>query len=243
MRVVELLRKTGESFLTLLYPPHCAMCSADVENGKHLCDTCRNAARRIRAPFCDTCSQPFDGEISGSFSCANCAQRHFYFECAVTCYKSQGVVRELVHRFKYGREFHLRHPLSEWLIEGLGDARIAGRKFDHIVPVPLHPTRERERQFNQARVLAELLGKEAGLSTLDCLKRIRKTTTQTRFDRAERMENLRNAFQLRRKADVRGKHFLLVDDVFTTGSTVNECARVLGKGGAAAVCVLTVARG
>jgi ComF family protein len=243
MVIFDVLRQSGETFLTLLYPPHCAICAADLTAGEYLCDTCKTKAGRIRPPFCRKCSQPFDGAIDSEFSCANCGQRHTHFECAVSCYRSRGIVRELLHRFKYQREFHLRHPLAEWMIEALEDLRIAAHRIDFIVPVPLHPTRQRERHFNQAKVMAEMLCKRSGVPLLDCLKRIRKTTTQTRFDRAERMENLRNAFQMRNNKDVQGRQLVLVDDVFTTGSTVDECARVLKNAGAGSVRVVTIARG
>lgn len=243
MKIVEPLRQAGRAFLSLVYPPHCAMCAAALEAGEYLCDTCKNAAKRIRPPFCKICSQPFDGAIEGEFACANCGQRRFHFECAVTCYRSRGVVRELVHRFKYQREFHLRHPLADWLAESLEDPRIAGRRFDFFVPVPLHAKRLREREFNQARVLADILSARAGAPLLDCLRRVRYTTTQTRFDRAERIENLLHAFQMRNHAVVQGSHLVLVDDVLTTGSTVDECARVLKNAGAESVRVVTVARG
>ena len=129
MNILHTLRHTGDAFLSLLYPPHCAICAATLEPRLHLCETCKGAARRIRPPFCETCSQPFDGAIDGPFSCANCGQRRFHFECAVACYKSRSGVRELVHRFKYRGEFHLRHALADWLAETLDDPRIASRPF------------------------------------------------------------------------------------------------------------------
>jgi ComF family protein len=109
--------------------------------------------------------------------------------------------------------------------------------------VPLHSARLREREFNQADVLARLLARRAGAPVLAALRRIRYTTTQTRLDREERMQNLRNAFRVRQTSRVSGSHLILVDDVFTTGSTVEECARVLKRAGAASVRVVTVARG
>ncbi len=136
----------------------------------------------------------------------------------------------------------LRHTLADWLAEALDDPRIAGRSFDALVPVPLHHVRRREREFNQAEVLAELVAHKAGKPVWDALRRIRSTPTQTRLDRAERMENLSGAFVVRKPVQVRGRHLLLVDDVFTTGSTVEECSRVLLKAGAASVRVITVAR-
>lgn len=115
--------------------------------------------------------------------------------------------------------------------------------MDAFIPVPLHHVRFREREFNQAEELTRLLSKQSGIPMWNALKRIRYTTTQTKLDRSERMENLRGAFRVRHTHRVKGRHPILVDDVFTTGSTVEECSRVLLRAGAASVRVITVARG
>jgi ComF family protein len=181
--------------------------------------------------------------IDGPFTCSNCADRDFHFECAVAPFLSRGVVREFIHRFKYNRHFHLRHQLAAWMRAGFDDDRLMSPKPDALVPVPLHSARRREREFNQAEILAQLLSKIAGLPVEHALIRVRYTSTQTRLQRHERMENLRGAFELRHTPAVTGKHIILIDDVFTTGSTVEECARVLRRANAASVRVLTVARG
>jgi competence protein ComFC len=108
--------------------------------------------------------------------------------------------------------------------------------------VPLHPARQRERGFNQAAVLAEMLSAHMSIQMRPVLERIRFTTTQTAFDRAERMENLRDAFRLRKNGDVRELRVLLIDDVLTTGSTLSECARILKHAGARSVYAATAAR-
>lgn len=243
MSIRTVAKTACEAFASLLYPPHCTQCKADVARRAYLCDACARKAKRIVSPFCMVCSQPFDGSIDGTFTCANCEHRNLHFDCAVSAYRSRGVVRDLIHRFKYQHHFYLRHPLADWLAETLEDPRIQTRTFDAIVPVPLHATRFREREFNQAEVLAKMIARRTGVPVLNDLRRTRNTTTQTRFDRAERMENLRNAFAMRHNADVQSKHLLLVDDVLTTGSTVDECSRVLRKAGAATIRVITVARG
>ena len=240
---MKTLQRAADAFLSLLYPPHCALCGSDTSAGRHLCDPCAEKSATIEAPFCRQCSQPFDGAIDGTFTCANCEDRRFHFDCAVSCYRSTGFVRELVHRFKYDRCLYLRQPLAGWLAETLDDARITAHPFDYLVPVPLHAARMREREFNQAEVLAQLVAERHGERVLHALKRIRYTTTQTRLDREERMQNLRDAFRVRHSRTVSGSHLILVDDVFTTGSTVDECARVLKESGAASVRVITVARG
>lgn len=237
------LRRAREALLSLFFPPHCANCATDTEAGEHLCAACSTGAKRIEAPFCRQCSQPFEGEITSAFTCSNCADRHFHFDCAVSAYRSQGVVREFVHRFKYNGHYYLRRQLADWAAAALQDERICGQPFDAFVPVPLHAARRREREFNQAEVIAELLARRAGVPVLKALQRTRYTTTQTQFDRHERMENLRGAFRVRHRAAVQDRHFILVDDVFTTGATVDECARALREAGAASLRALTVARG
>lgn len=227
---------------SLFFPPVCAICSASVEPNEYLCDVCDAKAPRIKPPFCATCSEPFAGAITEVFSCANCAHRSLHFESAVAVYRSRGVVRKLVHEFKYGRQQHLRHPLARWLGETLDDPRLHGRRFDILVPVPLHPARERERGFNQAALLAELLSAHTSIPLRSALERIRYTTTQTAYDRAERMENLHDAFRLRKNMNVRELRVLLIDDVLTTGSTLNECARVLKACGAISIHAATAAR-
>ena len=181
--------------------------------------------------------------IVEEFSCPNCEDRTPAFDCAVSNYQAKGVLRELIHRFKYGRQFYLRRVLAEFLVEAMQDARIQKDPADGLVPVPLHPTRLRERGFNQADALAETLSKRTRVPILRCIERRRYTNTQTRFDRIERMQNLRNAFALRESIDVRGKHLVLLDDVVTTGSTLHECALVLRAAGAESVRAITVARG
>ncbi len=240
--VANPLRESLRAIGSLFYPAACVVCTAPLESPGYLCATCRAKAPRITAPFCAKCSEPFPAAIIGPFTCANCAHRTLHFDAAVASYRSRGIVRKLVHEFKYGQQRHLRHPLAAWLAETLHDVRLRDRHFDLIVPVPLHPARERERGFNQALLLAEELSRIASLPLRCVLDRIRYTTTQTAYDRAERMENLHDAFRLRKNADVRGLRVLLIDDVLTTGSTLSECARVLKAAGAISVYAATAAR-
>lgn len=236
------IRHVGEALASLLYPPHCANCLADTLAGAHLCADCAAGAPKVTAPFCEQCSQPFPGAIEGAFVCSNCAGRSFHFVCAVARYRGQGVVKEFIHRFKYNRHYYLRHQLADWMAEALDDPRLQAPAIDFLVPVPLHLARLREREFNQAEVLARLVGRRAGLKVNPCLRRNRYTTTQTRLNRLQRMENLRGAFSVRHTPTVTDRHLLLIDDVLTTGSTVEECSRILLEAGAASVRVLTAAR-
>jgi ComF family protein len=165
-----------------------------------------------------------------------------HFDAAVAGYRARGIVRRLIHDFKYHQRPYLRHVVGDWLATVLDDSRLKAVKFDVIVPVPLHAARRRERGFNQAEFLARSLAGRMSVPVSAALERIRFTTTQTAFDRAKRMQNLHNAFRLRPRRDVQDLRVLLVDDVLTTGSTLSECARVLKESGASSVYAATAAR-
>ena len=238
------LRKLDElgAIASLLYPPVCTICAANIEADEYLCSSCEAKTVRIVPPFCAKCSEPFEGAITGPFTCANCAHRTICFDAAVAAYRSRGIVRQIIHDFKYNRQIHLRHLVARWLGAALDDPRLRDRRFDVIVPVPLHPARKRERGFNQATLLAELLSAQISIQCRPLLERVRYTTTQTALDRAERMENLHNAFRLRKNMNVQDLRVLLIDDVMTTGSTLSECARILKSVGAISVHAVTAAR-
>lgn len=189
------------------------------------------------------CGQPYAGALPQEFRCMNCGDRELAFEFATAAYRSRGVVRELVHEFKYNRRTHLRHLLARMLCEGFRDPRVGRFGPEAIVPVPLHPARRREREFNQAEVLGRLAGERLGLPVAEGLRRMRYTLTQTNFHREERFGNLEGAFQVQPGHGFEGRRLVLVDDVLTTGSTADACARTLLDAGAAAVIVITVARG
>ncbi len=241
MSVQRVWRETLEALCSLFFPRHCAGCRTVLEEG-WFCQTCREGICEVGEPRCEVCSHPFEGTME-RFVCANCQGRGFHFECAVAVYRSRGVLRELIHRLKYGGETWLQEPLGELLVRGMDDKRLKGRDLDGIVAVPLHPVRQRERQFNQSELLGQALARRQKLPLLSPLKRTRNTVTQTHFDRRKRMQNLRDAFKLSQNATVQGRNLLLVDDVFTTGSTLDECSRVLLDAGARTVCALTLARG
>lgn len=213
-----------------------------VDAGQDFCSTCESSIEFIKTPRCQVCSQPFDG-MAGEFECPNCRGAAFHFEFAVSVVRSRGVVRELIHRLKYNREIWLVKVLSRILERGLADDRLSGEKFDAIVPVALHSKRLREREFNQSALLAAHLSRATGIPVCDVLTRSRYTGTQTALDRGERRQNLRNAFSLRKNASVTDQNLLLIDDVLTTGSTLDACAAVLLEQGAESVRALTLARG
>jgi len=213
-----------------------------VEEGRDWCNECASGIERVKPPRCETCSQPYDG-MAADFICPHCRGEEFSFVCAVPVARSHRAVRDAIHRLKYNREMWLARVLAEIQREGFADPRLEGITFDALVPVPLHARRLRERQFNQAAILAEHLSKSSKIPVREVLRRTRYTGTQTRLTRKARRQNLRDAFSLRQDADVTNLDLLLVDDVLTTGSTLDACAAILLENGARSVRALTVARG
>jgi competence protein ComFC len=232
-----------EPIRSLFFPAHCAHCARSVGEGADLCESCAGLIEQVCEPRCEACSQPFDGAVTSKFVCPNCREEGFAFQCAVAVVRSHETIRDLVHRLKYGREMWIARVLATIQLEGFSDPRLADGAIYALVPVPLHPRRLRERQFNQAAVLAEHLSRATGFPVLECLRRTRYTGTQTRLGRKARRQNLRDAFAPLKNSDVTGKDLLLVDDVLTTGSTLDACAAILLENGARSVRALTVARG
>ncbi len=259
-RLGKTLRALPRSALDLLYPPRCAACAARLPApaSTDFCPACEDLLEPILPPACAICSEPFPGRMPHAFSCPNCSGQDFAFECAISAWHSSGPLREAIHRFKYARSIHLRLALARRIFDTLSDPRLEhpaslptpdGDNPDLIphwllVPVPLHPRRFRERRFNQSAELARTLSKLSGLPCQDLLRRTRYTTAQANLTRKERLKNLAGAFTLQRKARLPAHgNILLIDDVFTTGSTAHECATVLKKAGAQRIIVLTAARG
>lgn len=242
------VRFASRALVDLLYPPYCSVCGEGAESGDYLCATCSNEAdaRARQAPSeCARCSLPFWGAPPLPQICAECEARQPAFECVVAARTLNGAVREVVHQFKYGGRCHLRLLLADWLAEGLRDPRLRAPPPELLVPVPLHWWKRHRRGFNQAALLARELSRRTGLQVEDALCRRRSTGTQTALGRELRLENMRGAFGFGRAGErrVAGRAVLLVDDVLTTGATLDACARVLLEGGASSVRALVVARG
>ncbi len=205
----------------------------------------RKRRRASRRPFARNARSPSRRDITGSFTCANCEGRVLHFDAAVSVYRSRGVVRKVIHDFKYGRQLHLRHLVGRWLIAKRWPMRGSPvEHFDLIVPVPLHPARQRERGFNQAELLALVLHRDVGvLVSARCCSALATPRRRRSSIAASGWKICEAPFVYGAAANVQGLRMLLVDDVLTTGSTLSECASVLKKAGALSVHAATAARG
>lgn len=245
MAVRSLVQTALNTTLGFFYPEVCALCKvepATADDG-FVGAECRRQVRFIRPPFCGRCGLPFEGDLTGLFECSNCRELEFYFSSARSAVVARTVVLEAIHHFKYSRALWFENFLAALLIAEAAPV-LRGQNNSFIVPVPLHPLKKREREFNQAALLAAQLGCATAIPVHEkILARVKPTQTQTHLKREERAANMRGAFAVRQGLKLNGQRIILVDDVFTTGATTNECARALRRAGAGDVCVWTVARG
>jgi ComF family protein len=223
-------------------PPQCYCCEMFLPEGQQgLCADCLSAIHWIEPPFCSRCGIPFPSREEKDHLCGVCSEGERYFTMgrAPGCY--EGSLREAVHRWKYEGKIHLSPLFGEWMVKCFFQ-HWETNLFDLLIPVPLHPQRLRERGFNQALLLARELSLRTGIP---CRKRVlekrKPTLPQVNLSGRERERGVKGAFHLAEGKEVREKVILLIDDVYTTGTTANECSKVLMAGGAKRVDVLTLA--
>lgn len=231
--------------LGFFYPDVCQHCYSEraTAGEGYVGPSCWQNLKFIRPPFCERCGLPYEGDLSTPFECANCREMELYFCHARSAVAARGLSLDTIHRYKYQRALWFEPFLADLLIREAAPT-LQREAWDLIVPVPLHPLKKTEREFNQAERLARRLSAATRIPMqASLLQRVEPTRTQTRLTRAERAANVRQAFALRKSEPLRGRNIVLIDDVFTTGATTSACARVLKSAGADQVCVWTVARG
>jgi ComF family protein len=241
--------EAARHFANFLYPPRCAVCGDrfDLAAARRVCARCLSRTEKIAAPICSICGAPMQSVAAIDDRCASCLERrpHFASARSVARYRASAEsdrrsLPSLIRRHKYGLDQSLQKALAEFL----GDALpYSAADCDVVIPVPLHRRRLWWRGFNQAALLARTISRHLDKPLdLQTLTRTKVTTPQTSQDHDARRRNVRRAFSVARAARIKGRRVLLVDDVMTTGATVDECARLLMAAGAARVDVLTLAR-
>ncbi len=236
--------------IDIIYPPRCAICNRFLWRGPlvreplspFFCPDCLAGFHPLASPMCPICSQPFSTAEGEDHVCEECLRRRPSYEALWACYCYEGAVLEGIQRLKYGKKGLLADALGPILARFAAE-RITQSRGHLIMPVPLHPRRLRERGFNQSLVLARHVAKTLRMDLdFSCLRRIRYTLPQASLAKKDRHHNVRGAFEVRDPGRIKGKSLIIVDDVVTTGSTLNECARVLKRYGAAEVFGLSLAR-
>jgi len=240
-----IFHETVQSALSFIFPPKCVICDEylEEENSLGFCQSCLDELPWIKPPICPACGLPYLATPEApDHLCGDCTRNKYAFQWAraSTIYRTK--IRSVIHRFKFGNRPELARALVKTLFVNETVFRDVPQA-DSIVPVPLHRERLRRRGYNQALLLAKSLGNEINLP-VEChnLRRIRKTIPQIGLGPSERKKNVRNAFRIKRPERVKGKKVFLVDDVYTTGNTLNECARTLREAGSESVFAVTICR-
>jgi ComF family protein len=242
--------KLLSNLMDLIYPPRCGVCKVFTWQSKAnhegeeigFCRDCYNAFEKVASPLCPMCGRPFSAGSGIDHTCENCLRKQPYYDIARAPYLYEGPLMTAIHDLKYAKKTHLAGSLGHLMASYA--ANWLGRADELLVmPVPLHPGRLRDRGFNQSLLLARHVASrlEARTDFLS-LRRIRPTQPQTRLTSDERKKNVRRAFAVIEKTNLKGKSVLLIDDVATTGSTLSECARALKKAGVKEVYCLVLAR-
>ncbi len=225
------LSKIANAPMDQLFPPKCAACGRE---GTYLCDTCQPRLERLERPYCDLCAGPATERV-----CSWCQSTPPAYDAICAPYRHTGTVRDMIHELKY-RNLRSSAPVLGRLLHA--HFKKAPRAADLIVPVPLHPSRVRERGYNQSQLLARELSLHTSIpSDTDLLRRTRDTAPQVSMeDYEQRRRNIAGAFEC--VGDPSGLAVLLVDDVVTTGSTMSACAAPLKANGATKVWGFSLAR-
>lgn len=227
-----------------LFPPLCLACTKVLPGGDEgiFCEKCRPLVRFLTQSHCPVCGAVYPDSPAGDHLCGRCLEKHPDYDTARAVCAYEGVVLDAIHRFKYGRDLTVGAALAR-LLANFRFPDIDLGSFDLIVPVPLHLQRLRDRGFNQALVLACALGKKYAVEVdFSVLKRKDPTLSQTGLDKKERSRNVRGSFCAAPAEKLLEKKVIITDDVYTTGATINECAKTLKKAGAASVAAITLAR-
>ncbi|MFH0763051.1 MAG: ComF family protein [Candidatus Omnitrophota bacterium] len=235
-----------EGLAGLVYPRKCHACKdklsqASVE--KLICSRCWSGIKKNTPPFCRCCGRRLNKAAFTKNICLRCQKTTLHFDRAFSPCVYDGVIRELIHQFKYNGKEYLGRPLSRLMSDFIKEYELPMDELDYIIPMPLHKTRLREREFNQAEILSGFIAGEFKKELLkNILLRSRHSRSQTELAITERLHNVRDSFSIAAQDKIRGKNLLLVDDVLTSGATSSEAAYALKKnGGANIVFVLTLA--
>jgi ComF family protein len=238
--ILDRLKDSAFAILEFFLPRLCLFCDAAVgeDAAVAVCPACEGQIEWVQSPMCTCCGVGFASRDGANRVCGDCQTDPPPFSRARAAARYDGPVAQAITRFKFTRQMAYLPVMQHWLKRPFCLELVAAA--DLVAPVPLHPKRLKQRGFNQALLLAEAFP-EAPLDR-EAVVRTRHTLPQVGLNPKERQDNVKNAFAVPHPASIKGKNVLLIDDLFTTGSTVRECARVLRKAGASRVEVLTVAR-
>lgn len=239
------IRKLASYCLDIAFPRFCVACGDNCKNShlKFICNSCESKIEWIHYPCCSRCSSPFYGRVSGQKECPNCQKLNPYFKEGRSLFFMKNTGRELIHTLKYQKGLYLKKDIQTLVLKHSDLSSFFKKSV--LVPVPLHPKRYFYRGFNQSLFIANaLVDIGESITVKNILKRVQSTHTQTSLDRESRQKNVKNAFALSSKITIDPTlRYIIIDDVFTTGSTLNACSKVLCQAGARNVSIFTLGHG
>ncbi len=224
----------------IFFPEACLACGKEIDTAG-FCGDCKKNIKYMEPPFCTRCGKPFTSREGVSHICMDCIKNKNKFERARCVFEYSGTIAKLIQRFKFSDQVNLSSFFIKELFT-LYQRDFPGTGIDAIVPVPLSAKRLRQRSYNQALLLARGLSKKLRIEYYQgILEKIRETAPQSTLHADKRYENVKDAYAVSNKRMIKGKRILLVDDVITTGATVNACVSALKKAGTKKVQVLAIA--
>lgn len=216
-----------ESILDLLYPPCCGLCGELLPDKTSLCRKCQSSIPQIEEPSCIYCGKSIIGTIEGQNICIECSKDTKYYTKLICCYEYDGIIREKLIKYKFNDDCYLYKTFAEILYNRLKHFEQLN-SIDYIITVPMHKIRKRERGYDQLELIAKEISKKAKIPYIkDVLYKNTNTLHQSQLDKAKRKNNLKDAFKITNKNKIYAKNLLLIDDIITTGSTINECSKLL----------------
>lgn len=240
---MKTIKKFFNELINTFLPKCCVLCKKRLgsDESKHLCKTCWNKFQPIEGLFCQKCGKSLPDGGKYCYSCRRLSASSTHFEYIRAAGVYAGTLREAIHKFKYQGKDFLAVSLGEFIVTQSQD-KYPWSEIDFVVPVPLHRIDQIRRGYNQAQILAEVVAKELGKSlSVGNLTRNRKTKKQTELSREKRLTNLVDAFKILNPTIFKSKNIILIDDVCTTGSTIEECSKEMRRAGAKKVWGLVLA--
>lgn len=239
------MRNLRHGIIDIIYPKICHACKKKINTSlidEVICIECWTRIKKNTPPFCYSCGRNLRGEKPLKNTCLNCIKRPLEFDRAFSPCLYEGVIKELIHVFKYQKKDYLGLTLAKLMIDFIKEYNLPIQFMDLIIPIPLYKTKLREREFNHAFILSKYLGAELKKEvSAERLTRNKNTKTQTELKDNERFSNVNACFSVPQENCVKSRNILLIDDVLTTGATVSEAALTLKNAGANKVYVLTLA--
>jgi len=235
-------KKILNKSLDFIYPPLCIVCRDNTYYARNLCSDCWSKIEWITRPHCEICSLPFEYEVEGEVICAACIQKKPYFDKSRSVFLYNDLSSGIISTFKYGDKTYPHKTYSNWMYQAGKDL---WDDVDYISFVPLSFRRTLVRKYNQSSILAKDLSKTADKKIFyNLINRVRHVVPQASLNKNERLKNVKGVFSVNKKHvdKIENKTIIIIDDVITTGATLNECAKVLKKHGASKVYVLTLAK-